>query len=111
MYPWFGQDARAAIPLTVEHYALLRAVWDQEVVNWSGKYRTPLQGFTLAPRPLDGIPPFVWHASIRSPEITELAAFYGDGFFANHIFWPASHTEAMVARSCSSGASPQPSYK
>ena len=27
--------------------------------------------------------------SIRTPEVAELAAFYGDGFFANHIFWPA----------------------
>jgi alkanesulfonate monooxygenase SsuD/methylene tetrahydromethanopterin reductase-like flavin-dependent oxidoreductase (luciferase family) len=38
----------------------------------------------------------VWHASIRTPEIAELAAYYGDGFFANHIFWPASHTQRMV---------------
>jgi alkanesulfonate monooxygenase SsuD/methylene tetrahydromethanopterin reductase-like flavin-dependent oxidoreductase (luciferase family) len=38
----------------------------------------------------------VWHGSIRSPEIAEQAAYYGDGFFANHIFWPASHTEQMV---------------
>ena len=46
--------------------------------------------------PLDGVAPFVWHGSIRSPEIAEQAAYYGDGFFANHIFWPASHTERMV---------------
>ncbi|MGH9250292.1 MAG: LLM class flavin-dependent oxidoreductase, partial [Acidimicrobiales bacterium] len=64
--------------------------------DWSGEFRTPLQGFTLAPQPLDGVPPFVWHGSIRTPEIAELAAYYGDGFFANHIFWPASHTERMV---------------
>ena len=43
------------------------------------------------------MPPFVWHGSIRSPEIAEQAAYYGDGFFANHIFWPASHTQRMVA--------------
>ena len=30
------------------------------------------------------------------PEIAEQAAYYGDGFFANHIFWPPSHTERMV---------------
>jgi putative FMN-dependent luciferase-like monooxygenase len=96
VYPWFGQDIRAAIPLTVEHYQLLRRLWREEVVDWSGKYRTPLQGFTLAPRPLDGVPPFVWHGSIRTPEVAELAAYYGDGFFANHIFWPASHTKRMV---------------
>ncbi len=96
VYPWFGQDIGAAIPLTVEHYQLLRRLWREEVVDWSGKYRTPLQGFTLAPRPSDRVPPFVWHGSIRTPEVAELAAYYGDGFFANHIFWPASHTKRMV---------------
>jgi putative FMN-dependent luciferase-like monooxygenase len=96
VYPWFGQDIRAAIPLTVEHYGLLRRLWREEVVDWTGNYRTALQGFTLAPRPLDGVPPFVWHGSIRTPEVAELAAYYGDGFFHNHIFWPPSHTKRMV---------------
>ncbi|MDO5053519.1 MAG: LLM class flavin-dependent oxidoreductase [Pseudoclavibacter sp.] len=96
VYPWFGKDIRQGIELAVENYALLRKLWDEEVVNWSGRFRTPLQQFTVAPRPLDGIAPFVWHGSIRSPEIAEQAAYYGDGFFANHIFWPAEHTKQMV---------------
>lgn len=96
VYPWFGQDIRKALPLTVEHYGLLRRLWREEVVDWSGQFRSPLQGFTLAPRPLDGVPPFVWHGSIRTPQIAELAAHFGDGFFANHIFWPASHTKRLV---------------
>src|SRR3954471_3072399 len=97
VYPWFGQDIRQGIPLAIENYALLRRLWEEDVVDWQGKFRTPLQGFTSTPRPLDGVPPFVWHGSIRSPEIAEQAAFYGDGYFANHIFWPASHTQRMVA--------------
>ncbi|MFG3097668.1 LLM class flavin-dependent oxidoreductase [Streptomyces sp. NPDC048202] len=96
VYPWFGQDIRQAIPLTVENYDLLRRLWREETVDWEGKFRSALQGFTLAPRPLDDIPPFVWHASIRTREIAELAAYFGDGFFANHIFWPASHTKQLV---------------
>jgi len=96
VYPWFGQDIRAAVQLTVEHYGLLRRLWREELIDWEGKFRTPLQGFTLAPRPLDGVPPFVWHGSIRTPEIAELAAYYGDGFFANHIFWPPAHTKRLV---------------
>ena len=96
VYPWFGKDIRDGIPLAIENYALLRRLWREENVDWQGKYRTPLQGFTSTPRPLDGVPPFVWHGSIRSPEIAEQAAYYGDGFFANHIFWPASHTRQMV---------------
>ena len=97
VYPWFGQDIRNGIALAVENYALLRRLWREDVVDWEGEFRTPLQGFTATPRPLDGVPPFVWHGSIRSPEIAEQAAYYGDGFFANHIFWPAEHTQRMVA--------------
>ena len=97
VYPWFGKDIREGINLAIENYALLHRLWREDVVDWQGRFRTPLQQFTSTPRPLDGVPPFVWHGSIRSPEIAEQAAFYGDGFFSNHIFWPASHTEAMVA--------------
>lgn len=96
VYPWFGEDIRQGIPLALEKYALLRRLWREDVVDWEGQFRTPLQGFTATPRPLDGVAPFVWHGSIRSPEIAEQAAFYGDGFFSNHIFWPASHTQKMV---------------
>ncbi|MFJ3173882.1 LLM class flavin-dependent oxidoreductase [Streptomyces roseus] len=96
VYPWFGKDIRDGIDLAIENYALLRRLWDEDVVTWKGKFRTPLQSFTSTPRPLDGVAPFVWHGSIRSPEIAEQAAYYGDGFFHNNIFWPASHTKQMV---------------
>ncbi|MET9956934.1 CE1758 family FMN-dependent luciferase-like monooxygenase [Streptomyces sp. NPDC006339] len=96
VYPWFGQDIRQGIPLAIENYALLHRLWREDVVDWEGRFRSALQGFTATPRPLDGVPPFVWHGSIRSPEIAEQAAYYGDGFFANHIFWPKQHTEKMV---------------
>ncbi|MFF9479552.1 LLM class flavin-dependent oxidoreductase [Streptomyces sp. NPDC014733] len=96
VYPWFGQDIRQGIPLAIENYALLHRLWREDVVDWEGKFRGPLQGFTATPRPLDGVPPFVWHGSIRSPEIAEQAAYYGDGFFHNNIFWPMSHTQRMI---------------
>ncbi|PWI14483.1 5,10-methylene tetrahydromethanopterin reductase [Streptomyces sp. Act143] len=96
VYPWFGKDIRDGIDLAIENYALLRRLWDEDVVTWEGKFRTPLQSFTSTPRPLDGVAPFVWHGSIRSPEIAEQAAYYGDGFFHNNIFWPADHTKQMV---------------
>lgn len=96
VYPWFGQDIRQGIPLAVENYALLHRLWREDVVDWQGKFRTPLQSFTSTPRPLDGVPPFVWHGSIRSTEIAEQAAYYGDGFFHNNIFWPTEHTAQMV---------------
>jgi putative FMN-dependent luciferase-like monooxygenase len=97
VYPWFGQDIRNGIALAYENYALLHRLWREDVVDWEGKFRTPLTGFTAVPRPLDGVPPFVWHGSIRSPEIAEQAAYYGDGFFHNNIFWPKEHVERMVS--------------
>ena len=96
VYPWFGKDIRQGIPLAIENYHLLRRLWREPVVDWEGQFRTPLQGYTSTPAPLDGTPPFVWHGSIRSPEIAEQAAFYGDGFFHNNIFWNKEHTEQMV---------------
>ncbi|MFB7125510.1 LLM class flavin-dependent oxidoreductase [Kitasatospora xanthocidica] len=96
VYPWFGQDIRQGIPLAIENYALLHQLWREEVVDWQGRFRTPLQGFTSTPRPLDDVPPFVWHGSIRSPEIAEQAAYYGDGFFANNIFWPKEHFKKLI---------------
>jgi len=96
VYPWFGKDIRDGIDLAIENYALLRRLWDEDVVTWEGRFRTPLHVFTATPRPLDGVAPFVWHGSIRSPEIAEQAAYYGDGFFSNHIFWGPGHTKRMV---------------
>ncbi|GAA3470832.1 LLM class flavin-dependent oxidoreductase [Nonomuraea roseola] len=97
VYPWFGKDIRDGIPLAIENYALLHRLWREPVVDWEGRFRTPLQGYTSTPAPLDGVPPFVWHGSIRSPEIAEQAAYYGDGFFANNIFWPKEHYQQLVS--------------
>ena len=96
VYPWFGKDIREGIPLAIENYALLHRLWREEHVDWQGRFRTPLQGFQSTPRPLDDVPPFVWHGSIRSPEIAEQAAYYGDGFFANNIFWPKEHFMKLI---------------
>ena len=96
VYPWFGKDIRDGISLAVENYALLHRLWRETDVDWQGKFRTPLSSFTSTPRPMDDVPPFVWHGSIRSPEIAEQAAYYGDGFFHNNIFWTMSHTRQMI---------------
>ncbi|WP_141940095.1 LLM class flavin-dependent oxidoreductase [Microbacterium sp. SLBN-154] len=97
VYPWFGKDIRQGLPLAIENYALLHKLWREDVVDWEGRFRTPLQGFTSTPRPLDGVAPFVWHGSIRTPEIAEQAAYYGDGFFANNIFWPKEHYQRLIS--------------
>ncbi|WP_217915534.1 LLM class flavin-dependent oxidoreductase [Miltoncostaea marina] len=96
VYPWFGQDIRRGVELALEHYNLLHRLWREDVVDWEGAFRTPLQGFTSIPRPLDGVPPFVWHGAIRTPEIAEQAAYYGNGYFANNILAPNLHFKPLV---------------
>src|SRR3954451_24042392 len=96
VYPWFGKDIRQGVALALENYNLLHRLWREDVVDWEGRFRTALQGFTSTPRPLDDVPPFVWHGSIRTPEIAEQAAYYGNGFFANHILAPNFHFKPIV---------------
>src|ERR1700756_5563017 len=97
VYPWFGQDIRQSLPLALENYNLLHRLWREGVVDWEGKVPGALEGFPSIPRPLDDVPPFVWHGSIRTPEIAEQAAYYGDGFFANNIFWPKEHYMRLIS--------------
>jgi putative FMN-dependent luciferase-like monooxygenase len=96
VYPWFGQDIHKGLELALEHYNLLHRLWREDVVDWEGSFRTPLQGFTAIPRPLDDVPPFVWHGAIRTPEIAEQAAYYGNGYFANNILAPNFHFKPLV---------------
>ncbi|MBF4617481.1 LLM class flavin-dependent oxidoreductase [Clavibacter sp. VKM Ac-2873] len=96
VYPWFGKDIRQGLPLALENYNLLHRLWREDVVDWEGQFRTALQGFTSTPRPLDDVPPFVWHGSIRTPEIAEQAAYYGNGFFANNLFARMDHFLPLV---------------
>ena len=96
VYPWFGQDIRKGLELALENYNLLHRLWREDVVDWEGSFRTALQGFTSIPRPLDDVPPFVWHGAIRTPEIAEQAAYYGNGYFANNILAPNFHFKPLV---------------
>src|SRR3954452_607797 len=96
VYPWFGQDIRKGLELALENYNLLHRLWRENVVDWEGGFRTPLQGFTAVPRPLNDVPPFVWHGAIRTPEIAEQAAFYGNGYFANNVLAPNFHFKPLV---------------
>jgi putative FMN-dependent luciferase-like monooxygenase len=96
VYPWFGKDIRQGVPLALENYNLLHRLWREDVVDWEGHFRSALQGFTSVPRPLDDVPPFVWHGAIRTPEIAEQAAYYGNGYFANNILAPNFHFKPLV---------------
>jgi len=82
---WSAPETQMGVDLALENYELLYRLWHEEIVDWDGDYRTPLEAYTSSPRPLNGQPPFVWHATSRSSEIADQAAMFGDGFFVSNM--------------------------
>jgi alkanesulfonate monooxygenase SsuD/methylene tetrahydromethanopterin reductase-like flavin-dependent oxidoreductase (luciferase family) len=78
-----------------ENYELLRALFRQEKLTWSGKYRPPLVDFTSRPRPLQQ-PIRVWHGSATSTLSTDLAAKWGDPLFSANVSGPLEQYQELV---------------
>src|ERR671914_721024 len=78
VYPWFGKDIRKGLELALENYNLLHRLWHEDVFDWEGSFRTPLQGFTSIPRPLDDVQAIVGlggHAFIAKRSQDAVRAF------------------------------------
>lgn len=87
IYHWYGLDPTETVAIAEERYELFRRLWTEEKVDWEGRFRVPLDNFTLTPRPR--ALPEVWHTSIRTKELVEQTARYGEGFFANYVHFSA----------------------
>lgn len=78
-----------------ERYGLLKKLWNEENINWKGKYRPPLIDFTLEPRPYqDKVP--IWHGSASSKLSTELAAKNGEPIFSSNVFHPLNKYKELI---------------
>ena len=91
----FGLDPVEQWDVLAEKYELLRQLWSQENVTWSGRYRDPVAGLTTQPRPFQ--PSIrIWHGSATSLQTTELAARFGDPLYsANGFFRTAQYQELI----------------
>ncbi|MBP1963330.1 LLM class flavin-dependent oxidoreductase [Paenibacillus aceris] len=94
-YPLFGIKEEEQWDSLAERYALLKRIWSEENVNWEGKYRPPLEGVTILPRPFQSSIP-IWHGSASSPLSTELAAKYGEPIFSSNTFHPLPKYKALI---------------
>lgn len=79
-----------------EGYELLRRLWREEAVTWSGRFRPDLHEATTRPRPFQAPAPRVWHGSASSEQSTELAASWGDPLYSANGFKPAEHYLRLV---------------
>ncbi|GHF39960.1 alkanesulfonate monooxygenase SsuD/methylene tetrahydromethanopterin reductase-like flavin-dependent oxidoreductase (luciferase family) [Amycolatopsis bartoniae] len=86
-FPLFGLEEARQWEYQEEKFELLRRLWYEEQVTWSGRFRPPLTGVTTQPRPFAGRPR-IWHGSASSTESTELAAKWGDPLFTANGFHP-----------------------
>ncbi|MGW7640844.1 LLM class flavin-dependent oxidoreductase [Streptomyces decoyicus] len=95
--PWrlFGRDPDDQYALQEENYELLRRLWSEEQVTWSGRFRPPLDGATTLPRP-HRQPPTVWHGSATSERSVELAALWGDPVFAANVIQPVANYAKLI---------------
>lgn len=97
--PWglFGRDPADRYALQEENYELLRRLWSEERVTWSGAFRTPLTEATTLPRPHQR-PPTIWHGSATSERSVELAALWGDPLFAANAVQPVANYAKLIDR-------------
>ncbi|MCT2193600.1 LLM class flavin-dependent oxidoreductase [Paenibacillus sp. p3-SID1389] len=94
-YSLFGITEEEQWESLAERYGLLKRLWTEEKVTWSGRYRPPLQEVTTFPRPHQSEIP-VWHGSASSTLSTELAARYGEPIFSSNSFHPFEKYKALI---------------
>lgn len=94
-YATFGLDPAQQWDVLAEKYDLLRRLWTDEDVTWSGHYREPLADVTTQPRPFQQ-QIRVWHGSATSKETTELAAKYGDPLYSANGFFPPAQYQELI---------------
>ncbi|MGW4065764.1 LLM class flavin-dependent oxidoreductase [Amycolatopsis sp. NPDC004747] len=93
--PMFGVENGDQWDALAEKYELLRRLWREEDVTWSGRFRGPLHEVTSLPRPFAGAPR-VWHGSATTVTSAELAAKWGDPLFSANALQPRDRYTALI---------------
>ncbi len=94
-FPLFGLEKDQQDDLMVEKYELLRRLWRERDVTWSGQSRPGLIDATTLPRPFAGAPR-VWHGSATKVSSVELAAKWGDPLFSANAIQPRDNYTRLI---------------
>jgi alkanesulfonate monooxygenase SsuD/methylene tetrahydromethanopterin reductase-like flavin-dependent oxidoreductase (luciferase family) len=93
--PLFGVEPGQQWDQLAEKYELLRRLWREENVSWTGKFRAPLHDATTLPRPFAGAPR-VWHGSATTQTSAALAAKWGDPLFSANAIQPRDNYKVLI---------------
>lgn len=94
-FPLFGLHVEDQWDLVAEKYELLRRLWRETGVTWSGEFRAPVQDVTTLPRPFAGAPR-VWHGSATTLASAALAAKWGDPLFTANAIQPRQNYSVLI---------------
>ena len=97
-YRDFGIDPADSRARFEEATELLLEVWSRELVDWSGRFRAPLAGVTVQPRPVQQPHPPVWVGGGSSTDSVDLAARLGLPLMLPSVLAPAEAFAPLVAR-------------
>ncbi|WP_085521486.1 LLM class flavin-dependent oxidoreductase [Tuberibacillus sp. Marseille-P3662] len=89
LFDLLGYNFRDYEELYEEKFDLLLKLNKEEVVNWSGDYRAPLNNAKVLPRPQNGSMP-IWRAVGGTPASAIKAGYAGVPMFQAHLGGPAS---------------------
>ena len=93
--PMFGIEPGEQWDALAEKYELLRRLWREAPVTWSGRFRGPLEEVTSLPRPFAGAPR-VWHGSATTATSASLAARWGDPLFSANAIQPRENYAVLI---------------
>ena len=97
-YEAFGQKPDESRERFRENVELLRRLWSETNVTWSGRFRAPLDAVTVEPRPVQQPHPPIWIAGGSSLHSVDLAAELGMPLMLPSVLAPALDFAPMVAR-------------
>lgn len=89
LFDLLGYDIHDYEELFEEKFDLLLKINEEDVVNWQGKFRAPLNHAKILPRPKNGSLP-IWRAVGGSPASAVKAGYAGVPMFMAHLGGPAS---------------------
>jgi alkanesulfonate monooxygenase SsuD/methylene tetrahydromethanopterin reductase-like flavin-dependent oxidoreductase (luciferase family) len=97
-YEAFGQKPDESRDRYRENLELLRRLWSETDVCWSGRFRAPLDGVTVEPRPVQRPHPPLWVGGGSSLHAADLAAELGLPLMLPSVLAPALDFAPLVER-------------
>ena len=97
-YAAFGQPVDESRERFRENLELLRQLWSETDVHWSGRFRAPLDGVTVEPRPVQQPHPPLWIGGGSSAVSVDLAAELGLPLMLPSVLAPPLRFLPLVER-------------